>query len=101
MNLQNAAVLVAVVALPLFATDLPPVRPKSGPVEIMKLNDVKPGMKATAWTVFQGTVPEPVPVEIVGRLRNAKRQTEKHGNQRGQAKTGAHWLLVRPLTLRV
>ena len=44
--------------------------PKSGPVEIMKLNDVKPGMKGTAWTVFQGTVPEPVPIEIVGRLHN-------------------------------
>jgi hypothetical protein len=39
-------------------------------VEIMKLNDVKPGMKGTAWTVFQGTVPEPVPIEIVGRLHN-------------------------------
>jgi hypothetical protein len=72
MKLQNAAVLIglAVVALPLFATDPPPVRPKSGPVEIMKLNDVKPGMKGIAWTVFQGTVPEPVPIEIVGRLRN-------------------------------
>jgi hypothetical protein len=70
MKLQNAVVFAAVVALPLFATDLPSVRPKAGPVEIMKLNDIKPGMKATAWTVFQGTVPEAVPVEIVGRLRN-------------------------------
>ena len=71
MNLHKTAVLAAVIALPLFASDLPPVaRPKAGPVEIMKLNDVKPGMKGTAWTVFQGTVPEPVPVEIVGRLRN-------------------------------
>jgi len=39
-------------------------------VEIMKLNAIKPGMKGTAWTVFQGTEPEPVPIEIVGRLRN-------------------------------
>jgi hypothetical protein len=72
MKLQNAAVLtgLAVVALPLFATDQSPVRPKAGPVEIMKLNDVKPGMKGTAWTVFQGTVPEPVPIEVMGRLRN-------------------------------
>jgi len=70
MKLQNAAVLAAVVALPLFATDPPPARPKAGPVEIMKLNQIKPGMKAIAWTVFQGTEPEPVPVEIVGRLRN-------------------------------
>jgi hypothetical protein len=28
-------------------------------------------MKATAWTVFQGTEPEPVPIEIVGLMKNA------------------------------
>jgi hypothetical protein len=27
-------------------------------------------MKATAWTVFQGTEPEAVPIEIIGRLKN-------------------------------
>jgi len=70
MILHKAAAFAAVIVVPLFATDPPPARPKAGPVEIMKLNDVKPGMKATAWTVFQGTVPEPIPVEIVGRLRN-------------------------------
>ena len=69
MILHKAAAF-AVIAIPLFATDPPPARPKAGPVAIMKLNDVKPGMKATAWTVFQGTAPEPIPVEIVGRLRN-------------------------------
>jgi hypothetical protein len=70
MILHKAAVFAAVIALPLFAIDSTPVPPKSGPVQIMKLNDVKPGMKGTAWTVFQGTVPEPVPIEIMGRLRN-------------------------------
>jgi hypothetical protein len=70
MILHKAAAFAAVIAIPLLATDPPPARPKAGPVEIMKLNDVKSGMKATAWTVFQGTVPEPIPVEIVGRLRN-------------------------------
>jgi len=42
----------------------------AGPVEIMHLKDVKPGMKGIAWTVFQGTEPEAVPIEIVGRLKN-------------------------------
>jgi hypothetical protein len=42
------------------------VRPKAGKTEIFPLKDVKPGMKATAWTVFQGSEPEPVPVEIIG-----------------------------------
>jgi len=46
-------------------------RPKSGKVEIMKLADVKPGMKAVAWTVFSGKVPEAVPVEIIGLWKNA------------------------------
>ena len=37
----------------------------------MPLAEVKPGMKGTAWTVFQGTEPEPMPIEIVGGMRNA------------------------------
>ncbi|MEP6538769.1 MAG: hypothetical protein ABJF23_25760 [Bryobacteraceae bacterium] len=46
-------------------------RPKSGKVEIMKLSEIKPGMKAVAWTVFSGKVPEAVPVEIIGLWKNA------------------------------
>ena len=41
-------------------------RPKAGKVEIFPLKDIKPGMKGIAWTVFQGTEPEPVPIEIIG-----------------------------------
>ena len=44
--------------------------PRAGKVEIMKASDVKPGMKATAWTVFQGDTPEAVPIEIIGNWRN-------------------------------
>src|SRR5579875_1485033 len=46
------------------ADDLHP--PKAGKVEIMRLQDVRPGMRGVAWTVFQGTEPEPVPIEIIG-----------------------------------
>jgi hypothetical protein len=42
----------------------------AGPVEIMKLAEVKAGMKAVAWTVFSGSTPEPVPIEIIGVSRN-------------------------------
>ena len=45
--------------------------PKSGPVAIFKQADLRPGMKATAYTVFSGTEAEAVPVEIVGVLKNA------------------------------
>src|SRR3984893_18817622 len=47
-----------------------PVRPKSGKVEIFKEADLKPGMKGYAWTVLAGNEPEPIPVEIVGILKN-------------------------------
>src|SRR3989441_5784533 len=46
-------------------------RPKAGKVEIMKSSEIKPGMKATAWTVFVGKEPEAVPVEIIGLWKNA------------------------------
>ncbi len=36
----------------------------------MPVSEIKPGMKAIASTVFQGTEPEPVPVEIIGLSKN-------------------------------
>jgi hypothetical protein len=51
------------------ATTLP--RPKAGPVAIFPSAAIKPGMKGTAWTVFQGTEPEPIPVEFIGLWKNA------------------------------
>jgi hypothetical protein len=65
-----AATLAAVVVLASVAV-AQPVRPKSGPVEIMKSSELRPGMKGVAWTVFAGTEPEAIPVEIIGLLKNA------------------------------
>jgi hypothetical protein len=45
-------------------------RPKAGKTEIFPLKNIKAGQQAIAWTVFQGTEPEPVPVEIVGVMKN-------------------------------
>ena len=72
MNIRTAALAlgIAAAALPAFAGDTKLPRPVAGKVDIMPLKDIKPGMKATAWTVFQGSVPEPVPIEIIGRLKN-------------------------------
>jgi hypothetical protein len=61
-----AAVLSAPMALP--AAETPP---KAGKVAIFPLKDIRPGMQATAWTVFQGTEPEPIPIEIVGVWKKA------------------------------
>jgi hypothetical protein len=71
MKLPSAAILLAIAAVfRASAGDTALPRPKAGKVEIMPLNQIKPGMKATAWTVFQGTEAEPVPIEIIGRYKN-------------------------------
>jgi hypothetical protein len=58
-------------ALAAFAQQSPAGRPKAGPVAILPAAEVKPGMKATAWTVFEGSEPVAVPIEILGVLKNA------------------------------
>ena len=52
-----AMMMVAAPAFSLYSAETAPPRPKAGPVEIMKLAEVKPGMKAVAWTVFSGSAP--------------------------------------------
>src|SRR5579863_2499945 len=47
-----------------------PQPPRAGKVEILKSSEIKPGMHATAWTVFKGDTPEAVPVEIIGLYKN-------------------------------
>jgi len=70
-ELAAAFALVAVVLLPAFSEELFPQPPKAGKVEILKSSDVHAGMKGVAWTVFQGTEAEPIPVEILGLWKNA------------------------------
>src|SRR5580700_4772599 len=72
MNLRTAAILIGFAAAtsPIFAGDTPLTRPKAGKVEIMPESQIKSGMKAVAWTVFQGTEPEAVPIEIIGIYKN-------------------------------
>ena len=48
-----------------------PTPPRAGKPAIMRVGELKPGMQATAWTVFAGTEAEAVPVEIVGVMKNA------------------------------
>jgi hypothetical protein len=43
--------------------------PKAGKVDIFPLKDVKAGMHGTAWTVFSGSEPESVPIEVIGIMR--------------------------------
>ncbi len=59
-------VLAALIAVSVAAQS-PPV---AGPVDILPLDQVKPGMEAVAWTTFNGEEAEPVPIEILGVMRN-------------------------------
>ena len=49
-----------------------PALPSQAPAtaKIMKVDDVRVGMKGVGYTVFQGTQPEPMGVEVLGVLRN-------------------------------
>ncbi|GAB4362922.1 MAG: hypothetical protein OHK0021_06920 [Bryobacter sp.] len=49
----------------------PVAAPAIGPTNILKLAEVTAGMKATAWTVFEGAEPEAVPIEVIGVWKNA------------------------------
>ncbi|MGD0436045.1 MAG: hypothetical protein ABSB86_06250 [Bryobacteraceae bacterium] len=70
--MQKFAIFVVALACSsvLSAQEQAPIRPKAGKVEIFKESDLKPGMKGVAWTVLAGAVPEAIPVEILGVLKN-------------------------------
>ena len=69
---------LAVFFLPIFAsaqTVPEKAAPLSGPPTgggFFPLNEVHRGLKGTAWTVFSGTQPESMEVEILGVLRGAR-----------------------------
>ena len=58
-----SSVLLFLFSLVAFAADQPKV-------QILPLNQVKPGMHGVAYTVFEGTTPEAMDVEILGVLNN-------------------------------
>ena len=71
----GAALLFPIIGCCLVAAAQPqePVLepPRAGPVEIFPLSSIQAGLKGTAWSVFLGTKPEAIPVEILGRWKNA------------------------------
>src|SRR4051812_15881124 len=51
-----------------LAKSLEPHKSTAAPTRIMPLDEVKLGMRGVAYTVFEGTKPEPMEVEILGVL---------------------------------
>ena len=78
MSVRKATRLLAwLVCLALAACALGGVRPAAaapagGETQFMSLDEVRPGMKGKARSVFQGTQPEEFDVEILGVIRNWK-----------------------------
>lgn len=66
MNRALAAVAVSLVAL-----SLPCVAQNSKSVDTLPENQIRAGMHGVAYTVFQGTMPESMDVEVLGILKNA------------------------------
>jgi hypothetical protein len=66
LPLLSLAPLAAMAQTPLSSQLVQPVNAEPFP-----LADVHRGLHGTAWTVFEGTDPEPMDVEILGRLKDA------------------------------
>lgn len=71
--LAALAVLAAVALIPpaMAQNSASPAGPPEN-AAIFPLSQVHRGLTGTAWTVFQGSTPEPMPVEIIGILRGAR-----------------------------
>src|SRR5438132_4969572 len=71
-----AALFVCVIALSCLsqervAQQSPQTPPAQTPVQFIPVDQIHAGMKGVAYTVFQGTQPEPMDVEVLGVLRNS------------------------------
>jgi SpoIVB peptidase S55 len=66
---MRQAVLVAVVLCLLLPFSA--FAQSSKPTETIPINQIHAGMRGVAYTVFQGTKPEPMDVEVLGVLKNA------------------------------
>jgi len=64
------AVVTLLCPLVPFAQTIPAPPPSTG--GFFPLSEVHRGLTATAWTVFSGTTPEPMDVEVLGVLRGAR-----------------------------
>jgi hypothetical protein len=66
--MKHVLFAIALISAPIWAQSSPPA---AGKPEVFPLSQIKPGMKATAWTVFEGSEPEAVPIELIGVWKNA------------------------------
>ena len=66
-----AIILSSCLALSQAKSDAVPAAPPTGKVVTMPVSEIKPGMHGVAYTVFEGTQPEPMKLVVLGVLKNA------------------------------
>ena len=64
------ALLLSLAVIPTASASSEPSNNAPLNAPLMSVDQVRPGMKGVAYTVFQGTQPEPMEVEILGVLRD-------------------------------
>ena len=71
MKKAVSALFVLLISLTSFAQpSSTPTNEKPSRLEFLAVDQIQAGMKGVAYTVFQGTQPEPMDVEIIGVLKN-------------------------------
>ena len=71
MKKAVSALFVLLISLTCFAQpSSTPTSEKPSRLEFLPVDQIQAGMKGVAYTVFQGTQPEPMDVEIIGVLKN-------------------------------
>lgn len=70
--MKKAVLALALLAsfVTLFAQNTPAAKTVDNQTEIIPVSQIHAGMKGVAYTVFQGTEPEPMQVEVLGVLRD-------------------------------
>jgi len=68
----SLALVSVLAAFQMAAQTVPAAAPPPSSGGIFPVSEVHAGMKAIAWTVFKGSTPEPMDVEILGVLKNAR-----------------------------
>jgi hypothetical protein len=65
-------VCLGLAVIPAQASDLPTEHKPAAasPPPFMTVDEVRPGMKGVAYTVFQGATPETMGVEVLGVIKN-------------------------------
>ncbi len=72
MRIRFLALAALCCLVPLYVTAAEPTTGEPTPpaVQTISVDQIHPGMKGVAYTVFQGTKPEPMDLEVLGVLKN-------------------------------